>query len=118
MARETRKALGPILARRYYSAMVIIVESGAIYSLYVLTDEIIKMAAIAPTLIIIQVGFGRQARNIESTMRIGRQDDCLLQVLPELGSMSATGIHHAILRAKSREPSGNGPALRTLQILH
>ncbi|KAF5354191.1 hypothetical protein D9756_007163 [Leucocoprinus leucothites] len=45
MARQARKILGPTLARRYYSAMVIIsdrIESGAIYSLYVLADEVVK----------------------------------------------------------------------------
>ncbi|KAJ3576025.1 hypothetical protein NP233_g714 [Leucocoprinus birnbaumii] len=82
MAREARKVHGPAGARRYYSAMVIMIESGAIYSLYVLVDQMIKtvsnkdlfildagltqVVAIAPTLIIVQVGFGRQARDMEA----------------------------------------------------
>ncbi|KAJ3576022.1 hypothetical protein NP233_g713 [Leucocoprinus birnbaumii] len=88
MARQASKALGPTMARRYYSAMVIIIESGAIYSLYVLVDQILKTAVdknilfmdagltqvttIAPTLIIVQVGFGRQVHDLESTIRTGR----------------------------------------------
>lgn len=88
MAREARKVLGPSLARRYYSAMAIIIESGAIYSVYVLVDQVLKatvnknlfildaglvqVVAIAPTLIIVQVGLGRQARDLESTIQTGR----------------------------------------------
>ncbi|KAF5354188.1 hypothetical protein D9756_007167 [Leucocoprinus leucothites] len=89
MARETRKAIGPILARKYYSAMVIIIESGAIYSIYSLIDQVLKtvvgenlvildaglaqVVAIAPNLIIMQIGLGRQARDLESTIQTGRE---------------------------------------------
>lgn len=88
MARQARKILGPTLARRYYSAMVIIIESGAIYSLYVLADEVVKtinpnilfldagltqITTIAPTLIIVKVGLGRQAHDLETTIQTGRE---------------------------------------------
>ncbi|KAF5359452.1 hypothetical protein D9756_003061 [Leucocoprinus leucothites] len=91
MAREARKILGPTLAQRYYSAMVIIIESGAIYSLYILADQVIKtvvnqnitildagltqVVAIAPTLIIVQVSLDRQARDLESAIRTSRETE-------------------------------------------
>lgn len=89
MGRQARKLLGPALARRYYSAMVIMIESGAIYSFYVLLDQVIKtvvsqdlflldagltqVVTIGPTLIIVQVGLGRQARDLESTIQTSRE---------------------------------------------
>lgn len=88
LAREAREVLGPTLTRRYYSAMAIVIESGAIYSLYVLVDQLIKtvinknliildagltqVVSIAPTLIIVQVGLGRQARDLESAIQTAR----------------------------------------------
>ncbi|KAF5353939.1 hypothetical protein D9756_007156 [Leucocoprinus leucothites] len=89
LSREVRKVLGPTLTRKYYSAMVIIIESGAIYSLYVLISQLIKtvvdknliildagltqVVSIAPTLIIVQVGLGRQARDLESAIQTTRE---------------------------------------------
>ena len=69
MARKAKKILGPGFARKYYSALAIVyeffiryphvlvkvyltifnrIESGAIYSLYVLIDQILITVSLSP----------------------------------------------------------------------
>ncbi|KAF8880557.1 hypothetical protein BD779DRAFT_1446204, partial [Infundibulicybe gibba] len=74
ISRKAHQILGSDLVKRYNSAIAIIVESGAIYSTYIILDVIIsgqvstnlvldagliQMVGIVPTLIIVQVGLGR-----------------------------------------------------------
>ncbi|KAF8154715.1 hypothetical protein B0H34DRAFT_799467 [Crassisporium funariophilum] len=83
-AHTARAILGPEMARRYYSITVIVVESGAIYSLYVLLDlvvativldaALIQVVGIVPTLIIVQVGLGRVVQDVETTINFHRTE--------------------------------------------
>ncbi|KAF8880555.1 hypothetical protein BD779DRAFT_1675893 [Infundibulicybe gibba] len=68
ISQKARRILGSDLVKRYNSAIAVIVESGAIYSSYiihvilsvlVLDVGLIQMVGIVPTLIIVQVGLGR-----------------------------------------------------------
>ncbi|KAF9450828.1 hypothetical protein P691DRAFT_428104 [Macrolepiota fuliginosa MF-IS2] len=96
MANKARRILGPALARRYYSALATIIESGAIYSLYVMIDLILltighqsfifdaglaHIVAIAPTLIIVQVGLGCQIQDVETTIRLSRGPSVVLSTV-------------------------------------
>ncbi|KAJ3569509.1 hypothetical protein NP233_g5009 [Leucocoprinus birnbaumii] len=82
--RQARKALGPGLAKKYYSFLTVVIESGAVYSLYILLDQILvstrtpsffvdtgltQIAFFAPTLIIVQLGLGRHIRDVQSTIQ-------------------------------------------------
>ncbi|KAF9450827.1 hypothetical protein P691DRAFT_757805 [Macrolepiota fuliginosa MF-IS2] len=82
MARQTSRILGPAIARKYYSAVAIIIESGAIFSLYILMDQVAgtfildsgltQVVGMVPALIIVQVGLGRHTKDIETTVSIVR----------------------------------------------
>ncbi|KAF8869935.1 hypothetical protein BD779DRAFT_631369 [Infundibulicybe gibba] len=86
ISRKARQILGSDLVKRYNSAIAIIVESGAIYSTYIILDVIIsgqlvldagliQMVGIVPTLIIVQVGLGRGI--------VGRSTTVISTIQPE-----------------------------------
>ncbi|KAF8895288.1 hypothetical protein BD779DRAFT_715080 [Infundibulicybe gibba] len=69
MSRKTRQILGGDLVRRYKSAIAVIVESGAIYSCYVILNMVLPVGqGIMPTLIIVQVGLSRDAAERATTI--------------------------------------------------
>lgn len=82
ISRRVSAVLGKELARKYRYATALIIESGAIYSLYLFLDLILietqldvgltQIVAIVPTLIIVQVGLGRQTRDVNDTVEIAR----------------------------------------------
>ncbi|KAJ3575471.1 hypothetical protein NP233_g1079 [Leucocoprinus birnbaumii] len=82
ISRQVAAVLGKELAKKYRYATAIIIESGAIYSIYVFLDLFLvkpqldvgltQIVAIVPTLIIVQVGLGRQARDFNDTMEMAR----------------------------------------------
>ncbi|KAF5343972.1 hypothetical protein D9756_011432 [Leucocoprinus leucothites] len=104
MGHQVRKALGSGLARKYYSFLAVIVESGAIYSLYLLIDQVLvstntpsfyvdagltQIAFTAPTLIIVQLGLGRHIRDVQTTIRLSQEATVILSTVnPDNGSMN------------------------------
>jgi len=77
IARKARSILGPRLSSKYNTMIAIIVESGVIYSIYVVLDVVFtnlilqaglaQVVGIVPTLIIVQIGLGRDAHDIDTT---------------------------------------------------
>jgi len=80
-SRNARLILGQSLLQRYNSTIVILIESGFIYSLYVGLDlamlknkvghiiidaGLIQVVGIMPTMIIVQVGLGRAVHDLEA----------------------------------------------------
>ncbi|KAJ3575781.1 hypothetical protein NP233_g864 [Leucocoprinus birnbaumii] len=89
MANKVRTLLGNDFARRHYSFIAMTIETGAIYSLYILIYETLcenptqlgyqwfildvglsQVAIIAPMLIIVQAGLGRDVRDVETTLQL------------------------------------------------
>ncbi|PPQ75571.1 hypothetical protein CVT26_012376 [Gymnopilus dilepis] len=81
LARKARVILGAGLIERYNATITILIESGCLYSLYMILDlavrntrvvntiidaGLIQAVGIMPTLIIAQVGLGRAVHDIES----------------------------------------------------
>ncbi|KIM43707.1 hypothetical protein M413DRAFT_387096 [Hebeloma cylindrosporum] len=79
LARKARLILGTGLLQRYNTTIVILIESGVLYSLYIILDLVllyildnifildaglIQVVGIIPTLIIVQVGLGRAVRDM------------------------------------------------------
>ncbi|KAF8901215.1 hypothetical protein CPB84DRAFT_1846968 [Gymnopilus junonius] len=82
LARKARVILGAGLLERYNATITILIESGCLYSLYIILDiavrntpvvntiidaGLIQAVGIMPTLIIAQVGLGRAVHDIESS---------------------------------------------------
>ncbi|KAF9561690.1 hypothetical protein CPC08DRAFT_688585 [Agrocybe pediades] len=75
IARKARSILGPGLTSKYTTMIAIIVESGVIYSIYFILDVVAQnlildaglaqVVGIVPTLIIVQIGLGRDAHDID-----------------------------------------------------
>lgn len=80
-ARNAQVLLGQNLVQRYNATVAILIESGFIYSLYIgldlatmtnkvghaiLDTGLIQVVGIVPTLIIVQVGLGREVHNLEA----------------------------------------------------
>jgi len=84
IARKARAILGPGLSSKYTTMIAIIVESGVIYSIYFILDVVIQdlildaglaqVVGIVPTLIIVQIGLGRDAYDIDNTTSMVRSD--------------------------------------------
>jgi len=80
IARKARSILGPRLSSKYNTMIAIIVESGVIYSIYVVLDVVFtnlilqaglaQVVGIVPTLIIVQIGLGRDAHDIDTTASV------------------------------------------------
>ncbi|KAF8895285.1 hypothetical protein BD779DRAFT_715172 [Infundibulicybe gibba] len=80
ISRKARRILGDDLVKRYNSAIAVIVESGAIYSCYVILVVVlpvgqvvadfglIQVVGIVPTLIMVQVGLSRDTSEIATTI--------------------------------------------------
>jgi len=81
-ARNADFLLGQRLIQRYNATIAILVESGFIYSVYITLDlatlknkighaildaGLIQIVGIVPTLIIVQVGLGRELHNLETS---------------------------------------------------
>ncbi|KAF9562094.1 hypothetical protein CPC08DRAFT_592671, partial [Agrocybe pediades] len=81
LARKARSVLGTGLLQRYNATITILIESGLVYSVYIILNLAMNKAAIAnvildagliqvvgimPTLIIVQVGLGRAVHDIEA----------------------------------------------------
>ncbi|KAF8901216.1 hypothetical protein CPB84DRAFT_1846969 [Gymnopilus junonius] len=82
LARKAQVILGARVIERYNSTIAVLIESGFLYSLYTILDlavrntrvvntivdaGLIHVVGIMPTLIIVQVGLGRSAHDIETT---------------------------------------------------
>ncbi|KAF8908164.1 hypothetical protein CPB84DRAFT_1767465 [Gymnopilus junonius] len=75
IARKARSILGPGLSSKYTTMIAIIVESGVIYSVYFILDVVAQnlildaglaqIVGMVPTLIIVQVGLGRDAHDVD-----------------------------------------------------
>ncbi|PPR05784.1 hypothetical protein CVT26_010158 [Gymnopilus dilepis] len=75
IARKARSILGPGLSSKYTTMIAIIVESGVIYSVYFILDVVAQnlildaglaqIVGIVPTLIIVQIGLGRDAHDVD-----------------------------------------------------
>ncbi|KAF9450831.1 hypothetical protein P691DRAFT_809354 [Macrolepiota fuliginosa MF-IS2] len=73
IARQTRSILGPRLMKRYRTAIAIFIESGLVYSVYVILDVVlhillldaglVQMVGLVPTLMIVQIGVSRAHTN-------------------------------------------------------
>ncbi|KAF8811106.1 hypothetical protein BYT27DRAFT_7134085 [Phlegmacium glaucopus] len=84
-ARQIRSILGSEMAGRYYSYSAVIIESGAILSMYILLDllvptvvldaGLIQVVGIVPTLIIIRVGLGRCTLDAETIITLHREEE-------------------------------------------
>ncbi|KAF8154713.1 hypothetical protein B0H34DRAFT_717555 [Crassisporium funariophilum] len=84
IARKARSILGPGLSSKYNTMIAIIVESGVIYSIYVVLDVVFpdlildaglaQVVGIVPTLIIVQIGLGRDAHDVDTTASMVRSD--------------------------------------------
>ncbi|KAF8960650.1 hypothetical protein BDZ97DRAFT_1296114 [Flammula alnicola] len=84
IARKARAILGPGLSSKYNTMIAIIVESGVIYSMYVVLDVVYpdlildaglaQIVGIVPTLIIVQIGLGRDAHDVDTTTSMVRTD--------------------------------------------
>jgi len=84
IARKARSILGPRLSSKYNTMIAIIVESGIIYSIYVVLDVVYpdlvldaglaQIVGIVPTLIIVQIGLGRDAHDVDTTASMVRSD--------------------------------------------
>lgn len=87
IAHIIRKRLGKSFVTGYYSLIVILIETGALYSAYIIIYQVLSMlnfrpfaldvaltqvAALAPMLIIVQLGLGRHIRDVESTAHLGQ----------------------------------------------
>ncbi|KAF9004586.1 hypothetical protein BDQ17DRAFT_400353 [Cyathus striatus] len=82
---KARAILGPGMSKKYNTAVAILVESGFIYSAYVLVDVslndfypldagLAQVVGMVPTLIIVQVGLGRNARDANTTVTAMRTE--------------------------------------------
>jgi hypothetical protein len=77
IARKARTILGPGLAKKYHTLIAIVIESGVIYSIYVVLDVVFpglildaglaQVVGIVPTLIIVQIGLGRDSHDVDTT---------------------------------------------------
>jgi len=80
-ARNAQLLLGQSIVQRYNTTVAILIESGFIYSVYISLDlatmtnnvghaildaGLIQVVGIVPTLIIVQVGLGREVHNLEA----------------------------------------------------
>ncbi|KAF9479542.1 hypothetical protein BDN70DRAFT_688951 [Pholiota conissans] len=84
IARKARSILGPGLSSKYNTMIGIIVESGVIYSIYVVLDVVFpdlildaglaQVVGIVPTLIIVQIGLGRNATDVDTSASMVRTD--------------------------------------------
>ncbi|TFK31630.1 hypothetical protein BDQ12DRAFT_729391 [Crucibulum laeve] len=84
ISKKARAILGPGLAGKYNTAIAIIVESGIIYAIYVTVDVVFQLypldaglaqvVGIVPTLMIVQVGLGRNTKDIDTTVSRLRTD--------------------------------------------
>jgi len=84
IARKARAILGPGLSSKYTTMIAIIVESGVIYSIYFILDVVLQdlildaglaqIVGIVPTLIIVQIGLGRVAHDVDTTTSMVRSD--------------------------------------------
>jgi len=83
-ARNAQRLLGQNIVQRYNTTVAILIESGFIYSVYIgldlatmsnnighaiLDTGLIQVVGIVPTLIIVQVGLGREVHNLEANTR-------------------------------------------------
>uniref|UniRef100_A0A8H7XT79 Uncharacterized protein n=1 Tax=Psilocybe cubensis TaxID=181762 RepID=A0A8H7XT79_PSICU len=87
LARKARLVLGAGLLQRYNATTTILIESGLVYSIYIILNlalrntkvvniildaGLIQVVGIMPTLIIVQVGLGRAVYDIEANQAIAR----------------------------------------------
>ncbi|PPQ89304.1 hypothetical protein CVT25_000371 [Psilocybe cyanescens] len=87
LARRARLVLGAGLLQRYNATITILIESGLVYSIYIILNlalrntkvintildaGLIQVVGIMPTLIIVQVGLGRAVHDIEANEAIAR----------------------------------------------
>jgi len=83
-ARNAQRLLGQNIVQRYNTTVAILIESGFIYSVYIsldlatmsnnighaiLDNGLIQVVGIVPTLIIVQVGLGREVHNLQANTR-------------------------------------------------
>jgi hypothetical protein len=84
IARKAQSILGPGLSSKYATMIAVIVESGVISSIYFTLDVVVQdlildaglaqIVGIVPTLIIVQIGLGRDAHDIDTTTSMVRSD--------------------------------------------
>ncbi|KJA18262.1 hypothetical protein HYPSUDRAFT_45430 [Hypholoma sublateritium FD-334 SS-4] len=84
IARKARSILGPGLSSKYNTMIAIIVESGVIYSIYVVLDVVFpdllldaglaQVVGIVPTLIIVQIGLGMSTHDADTSASVVRTD--------------------------------------------
>ncbi|KAF9475744.1 hypothetical protein BDN70DRAFT_883304 [Pholiota conissans] len=87
LAKKARLVLGMGLLRRYNATITILIESGILYSLYIILDlgfrkqktmsvildaGLIQIVGVVPTLIIVKVGLGRAVHDVEANEAITR----------------------------------------------
>ncbi|KAF9479544.1 hypothetical protein BDN70DRAFT_688985 [Pholiota conissans] len=105
-ARRASSVLGPDSPRRYYSIFAIIIDSGAIYPLYLLLDLVVKtivldaglnqIVGILPTLIISQRALGACIHNLGTPTQTRDEEAARSNpstpVLDSIYSLAATAI--------------------------
>jgi len=78
IANAARNMLGSDTRHKYHAAMAMIVESGLIYCVYILLNltirnvvldaGLVQIVGLVPTLILVQVGLGREAKDLQTTV--------------------------------------------------
>ncbi|KAF5309898.1 hypothetical protein D9619_010386 [Psilocybe cf. subviscida] len=113
LAKRAKQFPGCNLLQRYNATITILIESGVVYSLYIILDlalrkhpvgsmvldaGLIQVVGIMPTLIIVQVGLGRAVHDIEANEAITRLESyknrtAAMQVEAGISSGGAMNTH-------------------------
>jgi len=80
IARKTQAILGPKLTKKYRTAIAIFIESGLVYSVYVILDVVfhcllldaglVQIVGLVPTLMIVQIGMSRAGNQHQTTVGV------------------------------------------------
>jgi len=80
IARKTRTIIGPKLTKKYRTSIAIFIESGLVYSIYVILDVVlhcllldaglVQIVGLVPTLMIVQIGMSQTNNNNQTTIGV------------------------------------------------
>lgn len=101
IARQTQGLVGPKLTKKYRTAMAIFIESGLIYSIYVILDVVlhallldsglVQIVGLVPTLIIVQTGLSSTQSNAQATTT-NNLTTCKDETSTSLGNPNSRGV--------------------------
>ncbi|KAJ3575470.1 hypothetical protein NP233_g1078 [Leucocoprinus birnbaumii] len=102
IAKRTRGLVGPKLAKKYRMAMAIFIESGLIYSIYVILDVVlhallldsglVQVVGLVPTLIIVQTGLANSHPNAPDASTTNNLTTHKDETSTSLGNTNSRGV--------------------------